>query len=433
MKTVPFDPLRWLRPFCFLVLASIPINMCFSPIFDFLTVENRGHTWTVTHSTFVFTVSSFPVFIFGTYLVLKSYREKLIFWYVSAFFVYAIIWTVYALNDLAYSLFGLISFLTTTLVAVVFYLAARNELLTSRAVIHLMISASCLAVLPLLLVQIDTIKFAQLSQEFGANNILYGYENPRALGWVSTISLSLVSAHMALQYRSERVSVIFLILAVIASTTLFWSGSRGGLFAFIASFSLLFVFSKTKSYSGLSYVLLCMLAGGLISLLLYSPGGSYGLFSRVNQIVEAASVDAASSGRLTIWQLSIEHILEQPFTGYGYLPQRNLDAFPQGAGSSSAHNIVLDFWLGFGLIIGTAVLLLLNALWGRAFAFFRKANDPSVSALFFVVTTLLFYSLVSGPYARTFPMLILAVSFGTLLGTRSSTINSASGCNKRSP
>ena len=51
--------------------------------------------------------------------------------------------------------------------------------------------------LPLLLVNIDTNGFAQLSESFGANSILYGYENPRAVGWASTIFLSLLAAYVS--------------------------------------------------------------------------------------------------------------------------------------------------------------------------------------------------------------------------------------------
>lgn len=415
---VKHNPQIWLKSLCILVLVFIPFNALLTPLLDFQKVEERGVNWTVTLSTFVFIKSLLPLLILLIFLSQKSIKARLLFWSTAVFFIYAFLWTLYSLTDPTYPLFGLITLLATTLVGALFYYSIRNNSLTVKTVANTIMLASIFSIIPLLLVQFNPIKFTDLSVAHGANNILYGYENPRALGWAATISLSLFSGKILFKPKVTRIDMVFLMFGLAAATTLFWSGSRGGLFAFLLSSTVLFVFSAQKHYTNLSYVLLCVMGGGLLSLLLHYPGTSYGLITRVSETVTAQDLKAASSGRSVIWDLSVSYILDRPWTGYGYLPQRNLDAFPSGAGSSSAHNIILDLWLGFGLAVGTAVLLLGCVMWAKAFDFFKSENNHYISILFYVITTLIFYSLVSGPYARTFPTLIFAISIGTLLGAR---------------
>jgi O-antigen ligase len=424
MKNVAIlDPQRLLKTLSILVLAFIPINMLFSPLFDFLAVEKREESWTVTISAGVFILTIIPLLIVAVSF-LKSRNEKLLFRFISVFFIYAFIFTIYSSSDLFYPIVGMLSLLGSTLVGILFYVSARDSIISAKVVFYFLAFASVFAVLPLLLVHIDTERFAQLSEKFGANTILYGYENPRAVGWISTICLSLLTAYVSTQSKESRIRPIFLLLAIITSTTLFWSGSRGGLVAFAVSIAIVFSFSQTKNYKGTLSILFCIAVGGAISHLLYLPEASYGIFSRISQTLGAESFSAASSERTNIWHKVILYILERPFTGYGYLPHRSLDDLSHG----SAHNIILDFWLGFGLIIGTIVMLFGIVSWVMVFVFFRKANDHYISALFCVVTTLLVYSMISGPYVRMFPLLLFAVPFGVILGVRSSKANGPSCC-----
>lgn len=419
MKNVMLsDPQRLLKALCMLVLVFIPMNMLFSPLFDFLTVEERGSSWTVTMTAYFFILVC-TLFLSVAVTFLKSHNEKLFFRCVAAFFLYAFLFTIYAASELFYPIYGLTSLLGATLVGILFYVSARDGIVSAKAVFYCLAISSVFAVLPLFLVHIDTERFAQLSEKFGSLNILYGYENPRALGWASTIYFSLLAAYVSVNAKESRISAIFILLAIITSTTLFWSGSKGGLVASSVSFLVIFSFSRTKNYKGILSILFCIATAGAISRLLYFPSGSYGVFARINNSLGAESIAAASSGRAEMWQNVVSYIYERPFTGYGYLPHKSMEGLSHG----SAHNIILDFWLGFGIIIGTIVILYGIALWVMAFVFFRKANDRYISALFCVVSTIFVYSMFSGPYARTFPLLLFAVSFGAILGLRTSKAN----------
>ena len=143
------------------------------------------------------------------------------------------------------------------------------------------------------------------------------------------------------------------------------------------------------------------------------------MFARISQSLQHESIAAVSTGRAELWHATFSYIAERPFTGYGYLPNKNLEGLPYG----SAHNIILDFWLWFGVIVGSIVALLGVMLWVRTLAVFRQANDQFISALFCVVTTLIVYSMVSGPYAKTFPLLLFGIATGVILGHRSARAN----------
>ncbi|EBA13725.1 O-antigen ligase family protein [Roseobacter sp. CCS2] len=414
-KTTLFDPQRLLKTLCFIVLVFIPVNMLVSPVADFFTIEQRPANWTVTLSAFVFLLASMPLVAIALFF-LKSRGEKLFLLGMAVFFIYAFSITLYLAGDLFYPMFGLTSVLGSTLVGVLFYVSIRDGIISPKLVFHVLAGASVLVVMPLLLVQIDPERYAQVAEKITtATGILYGYENPRAVGWASTSCLSLLAAYLSTQSKEIRINPIFLICAIICSTTLFWSGSRGGVVAFVVSLSIVFGLSQTKNYKGLALVLLCIVVGGAVSYFLHLPNHAYGMFSRIGQNLGQEGIDAISSGRIELWQTTLAHILERPFTGYGYLPHKSLEGFTHG----SAHNIVLDSWLWFGFFIGTIVALFGIMFWVMAFLFFRKPNDPYVSALFCVITTLIVYCMFSGPYARTFPLLLFAISSGVIFGIRS--------------
>jgi O-antigen ligase len=389
------------------------MNMLWTPIFDFYLVERRGVNWTVTMSTYVFIAVSL-VFFVAALRFLKSSNEKTFLKYTALFFLYAFLFTIYIAGDSFYSYFGLLSILLSALVGILFYVSVRDNYITIQAVTIFWTISTVFVIVPVLLVQIDTEQFAKLSEEYSAIRILYGYENPRALGWVSTVFLSFLAAYLSTQAHDKRTWLIFLVLITISSTTLFWSGSRGGLVAFVASYAIIVLFSQAKNLKGILSVTFCVILGGILSDLLFLPSGSFGIFPRINTTLEQESVNAASSGRFELWKTTISYIYERPLTGYGFLPHKNLDGFTHG----SAHNIILDLWLSFGLIVGTIVMVASALFWITVVKFFRKANDPIVAAFVCVIITLLVYSMGSGPYARTFPLLLFAIPTGVVLGLR---------------
>ena len=388
--------------------------MLISPIFDFFTVAERRANWTVTMSALAF-VQTGMLFFAIPLLSLKSRREKMFFRCMAGFFLYAFLYAIYAASDLFYPMFGLISALGSTLVSILFYVSVRDNIVSHKTFVYVLAYASVFVIVPLVLVQIDTAGYAQLTRNIGTVNVLFGYENPRAVGWISTICLSIMVAYLSTQPNENQIPPLFLPLIAISATALFWSGSRGGLAAFALSISILFFASQTRNYKGLLSALFFIGVGGAASNFFYQPSTSYGMFGRISDSLEQETIAAASSGRIELWNTTIAYIFERPLTGYGFFPHKNLDGYPGG----SAHNIILDFWLWCGAIIGTIIILCGLLLWVRAFAFFRRANDQYVSALFCMMTTLCAYCMISGPYVRTFPIFLFAIATGVILGRRS--------------
>jgi O-antigen ligase len=380
---------------------------------DFVIVKWREYNWTMTMTAGNLLFTTIPLLaIVKTQLFSKT--EVRIFWGIALFFAYALVLSLVMSTDWFLPVFGLASWLGAALAGTVIYVMVRDGVLTGEKVFRILSYGMIFTALPMVLVLIDTERFAEIAGSRGAANMLYGYENPRALGWISSIALSLLVIRLATSKEDDRFHPALPLLIVVCATTLFWSGSRGGMLALIVSFATVLALSKTRNPKRLVIALACVALGGLITFFLYLPSGSYGIFPRIGAKLGEGSVDAMSSGRLTLWHLTMAFVTERPLLGYGALPYRELSGFTHG----SAHNIILDAWLWFGIPLGTFVLGCGAYLWFRVCAIFRKADDPYLAAFFCVITTLAVYSLLSGPYARTFPVLIFAISAGCLLGSR---------------
>lgn len=408
--TRPEDHYRLLTTLGIVILWSVPLNMLVSPLVDFQLVVSRGINWTVTMSAGTFLFTSIPLLVFVK-KQLTTKREKRFFWVMAACFGCAFTLSLYFNSDLFYPVYGLTSWLGAALAGTVIYVIVRDGVLTPERAFRILTFGMLFTMVPMVLVIIDLDRYSELSASIGAQNILYGYENPRALGWISTIALSLLIAHAATGKSENKLNPALPLLVVVAATTLFWSGSRGGVFALSVGVATVLVMSRTRHINQLSIVLVCIMIGGFISAMLPTPSEHYGVFSRIFANLSETDANAISTGRLGLWRLTVSFITERPLTGYGAFPHKEL-GFTHG----SAHNIILDAWLWFGIPVGTLALGFGVVFWFRILAIFRSADNSYLAAFFCVMTTLLAYSMVSGPYVRTFPVLLFAISAGILLG-----------------
>ncbi|WP_333714502.1 O-antigen ligase family protein [Yoonia sp.] len=409
----PEDRYKLLTMLSVIILWFVPVSMFVTPIVDFVIVKWREINWTMTMTMGSFLFTTIPLMaIVKTQLF--SNGERRFFWAILGFFGYALILSLIMSTDWFYPVYGLSSWLGAALAGTVIYVMVRDGVLTPERTFRILSYGLIFTALPMVLVLVDTDRFAEIVGWRGAANMLYAYENPRALGWISSIALSLLVIRLATSKEDDRFHPALLLLIIVASTTLFWSGSRGGLIALAVSFGAVLALSKTRNTKRLAIALACVAVGGVISVFLYLPSTSYGILPRIDAKLSQGNVDAMSSGRLTLWKLTMSFIVEQPLLGYGALPHKELPGFTHG----SAHNIILDAWLWFGIPLGTFALGCGAYLWFRTCAIFRKADDPYLAAFFCVISTLAVYSLLSGPYARTFPVLLFAISAGVLLGSR---------------
>ncbi|WP_207493728.1 O-antigen ligase family protein [Yoonia litorea] len=385
--------------------------MLVTPFVDYAIIEGLDENWTVTKTLYFFLVMAMPLFAIVVN-AMRSKTEKRLMRAMFLVFGYTIWLTYTSAQELSYPVFGFVSLLGAVFVAMIFYCCLRDGNLAPTKVFYVLALSSCLVAIPMLQVTANVAKFTALRDAFGTSYILYGYENPRAVGWIATFSLILTSVLLLERRGEERFILLLSFVATIAAATLFWSGSRGGILAFLMSLGVFLVMSRNATRWRLAHVIACVFSGLILSLFMHLPSRSFGFFARVSSSLDAEGVDGLSSSRMTLWKNNLSYIFDQPLTGYGLLPHKYLP----GLSGGSAHNIIIELWLWFGILLGSAVLLALIWLWIALLRIALATSNPHIRALFALTTTFAVYCLYSGPYARTLPLLFVGISVGTILG-----------------
>ncbi len=154
------------------------------------------------------------------------------------------------------------------------------------------------------------------------------------------------------------------ILAVASWAMMLVYGSRGALLC-TAAFLLLFVLS----YNSNKYIRVIMVIGVIAVILSFAFQGDkiivyaatfimqhFGIRSRTITAILQGRL-SENNGRTWIYETAIRAIREKPWLGYGAFGDRPFIApkFIWGY----CHNIVLEMWFDFGIIIGSAILVFL--------------------------------------------------------------------------
>lgn len=202
---------------------------------------------------------------------------------------------------------------------------------------------------------------------------------------ISTYSMSLsyyllISAIIFFDKYIEKTQVRDLIMFMISLFIMLTFGSRGAIIPLI-----LFIFIKLftkKSYSIKFYAFkMGTLLGIAITTVLYKPIletvhsllSNMGLSSRtVNSLL---SSEINSSGRDDIYTSMIGKIKDNPIIGYGLYGDRVLRG-------NYAHNILIEFLLHYGIIIGSLFLIIILFLLVRIF-FRNRQIEYDVILIYF--------------------------------------------------
>ncbi len=115
-----------------------------------------------------------------------------------------------------------------------------------------------------------------------------------------------------------------------------------------------------------------------------------------------------------MWQWAIDRILEEPLLGRGFYPMKEME--PEKFNYYHTHNIILEYLLGFGLIAGSAMLLLMIGLWIRAIIGARRIGEPVAAALLMLIILLPIYAMFSATLFFPFHLMIFMASVGALIG-----------------
>ncbi len=238
--------------------------------------------------------------------------------------------------------------------------------------------------------------------------------NVRQLGFYSAVGVSAALGLAILQThwsgRAASAGAATVLLAVS-----FWSGTRGSILAVWVAFGLgLIWFRALRSVRAIGTLMLTTAAAALLSLLHSVPNGHYGI-GRIAMRSDHPGVEDMSSGRLDMWIGTFDAILEQPLFGYGESQFRIVvpEAF---GGFNHPHNALLQILFQWGLTGGACFVAL--AAWVVWKVCRATGGSPNHVPAFLVAASLLTMALFEGTLYHAYPIMMIAVGVGVIVGSR---------------
>lgn len=91
---------------------------------------------------------------------------------------------------------------------------------------------------------------------------------------------------------------------------------------------------------------------------------------------------------------------------------------PEGASLYHAHNIVLEYALGFGIPVAALTIGLILWIFFRGLPSARTSQSPYILTGLYLAILLPIYSMMSGVLLAPYQYILFAAALGGLLGTR---------------
>lgn len=229
-----------------------------------------------------------------------------------------------------------------------------------------------------------------------------GFSNIRHIGYLLLLG-GTISVGAIISGYDKR---LHFILAITNIALIIWFGSRGPFAAIIAAIviGLLVIPAFRKIDKIISVTAVIAIAIMLSQMISTPPSDSYNILNRVEVAkIEASqasekNIDTISSGRLVMWKDAAQMIAQKPL-GHGSDQFKYTAKSAKGA-SRHPHNALLQIFFEWGIIGGTAFLLLIalilriiigDMIAGRSQAIFLL---PTIAAcIFALMDGLIFYSL----------------------------------------
>ena len=205
-----------------------------------------------------------------------------------------------------------------------------------------------------------------------------GFGNIRAIGHFAGWAMVGAAAAAFVLPRTRHAAGALLLL-IIASFVLGWSGGRTGFVAALVGIVFAAVVARAK-WKRLIGVGAAIVVGLGLSIFSPQPNNQFGVLDRMARVVEgiakdamdvavegattgatatAAATNSASSRRLELWAKGWETILERPLLGHGLATWRHDGDISQYRSVFHLHNLPLDTLHSYGIPIGAALLLVL--------------------------------------------------------------------------
>ncbi len=307
--------------------------------------------------------------------------------------VLALYTTVFRAGDIAYSIDKLVDF---GLIAALAYFVKNLFERSGKQLIDRSLRAIFCSVV--LAVPVMALMFYYRVPEHDLwPNFVPGFAHIRIYGFSLTIAIAIGTGLLALpQNQTIRFRLLILAGLLLLWTALFWSGSRGGIAAFILVLPIMFLlFPKARKAILLS--MLPLVIGAVLSTQFSTQSEAFGVFNSFKDTFEMDSVDKISSGRIHEWRFALDTIANKPVFGHGF-GQRLLLGGEDVRKQVHVHNIVLEVALAWGWLGATIAGVLIVSAWVAALKKIRKIKRPEYVPAFFVINVLLVYAWVDGVY-----------------------------------
>lgn len=228
-------------------------------------------------------------------------------------------------------------------------------------------------------------------------NFLPGFVHIRIYGFSLAVAIAIGTGLLAKGYPDHKFAkpLIFAGLLLLW-TTLFWSGSRGGIAALILVFPVMFILVR-QSRKAILTGLIPLVFGAAFSTQVVVESEAFGIFNSYEGTFKAASVDRISSGRILEWKFILDKISEKPVFGYGFGQRGHIGA-ENAPDRVHVHNIVLEVALAWGWLGAVIAAVLIAVAWFAGLKKIRKSEIAEYVPAFLVINVLMVYAWVDGVY-----------------------------------
>lgn len=304
-----------------------------------------------------------------------------------------------------------------TLMHIIFALCLISYLSKSKFSVQLALNT-----VPFSILFIAFIFFINFSNEsVAAIRPLFGHppfaSNIRYIGYTCTVG-GIISCFWLLQKHTNGMnSVLIFLLALINLSLLFWIAGRTAIACVtLVIWAYTFYLYKYSQISGKRLLLMLVL---FICTILLVDQLSTQPWHGLNHVKAKffggdggiASVNEISSGRLEIWKMSIEGVLNAPLLGYG---QYSFSYLPGWFFGLHPHNMILQVLLEWGIIGGGVFLVLLIYSFTKAFKVLQSqtgAKRKTAELAYLILIALTLHALTDGIYYHAQPVYFLILAF----------------------
>ena len=211
-------------------------------------------------------------------------------------------------------------------------------------------------------------------------------------GFVTFLCFALpwIFYHMSITFKEKLIYILSVVTLLLAILTVFIDGSRGGLFAVITVVTV-YIFFKPKGKA--SYVTFVLFIGALIFM----------IFQYGEQIFFVLSVKGdrqgltSDSSRIEIWSACLKALVRTFGLGSGIGGVSGAIESVSKSVINVPHNMILEAFLEYGLIIGITFIVFIGKLLKRGYKLIDRNRRMAVMM---AILSMPFYCIINSLYLK---------------------------------